>query len=188
MPWRRNWEPSILAWRIPGTEEPGGLLSMGSHRVGHDWSDLAAAAAAVKGTCKNSSMFLENIHKCVSYTASVWKTWPGYWSSPNSTCPFIDIESERENYRVSVGPLILIYAYLRNGKKKKEHHVQAVPITTQWVHLLATTDRSEYQLLLIWAGLWSKKKLCWGKQVKAGNSKIPLPIYVTFSPWQFFEP
>ena len=34
---------SILAWRIPGTEEPGGLLSMGSHRVGHDWSDLAAA-------------------------------------------------------------------------------------------------------------------------------------------------
>ena len=37
--------PSILAWRIPGTEEPGGLLSMGSHRVGHDWSDLAAAAA-----------------------------------------------------------------------------------------------------------------------------------------------
>ena len=36
---------SILAWRIPGTEEPSGLPS-GSHRVGHDWSDLAAAAAA----------------------------------------------------------------------------------------------------------------------------------------------
>ena len=34
----------ILAWRIPGTGEPGGLPSMGSHRVGHDWSDLAAAA------------------------------------------------------------------------------------------------------------------------------------------------
>ena len=37
---------SVLAWRIPGTEEPGGLLSMRSHRVGHDWRDLAAAAAA----------------------------------------------------------------------------------------------------------------------------------------------
>ena len=37
---------SVLAWRIPGTGEPRGLLSMGSHRVGHDWSDLAAAAAA----------------------------------------------------------------------------------------------------------------------------------------------
>ena len=35
----------VLAWRIPGTGEPGGLPSMGSHRVGHDWSDLAAAAA-----------------------------------------------------------------------------------------------------------------------------------------------
>ena len=36
---------SILAWRIPGTGEPGGLPSMGSHRVGRDWSNLAAAAA-----------------------------------------------------------------------------------------------------------------------------------------------
>ena len=36
---------SVLAWRIPGTAEPGGLPSMGSHRVRHDWSDLAAAAA-----------------------------------------------------------------------------------------------------------------------------------------------
>jgi len=37
---------SVLAWRIPGTGEPGGLPYMGSHRVGHYWSDLAAAAAA----------------------------------------------------------------------------------------------------------------------------------------------
>ena len=37
----------VLAWRIPGTGEPGGLPSMGSHRVGHDWSDSAAAAAAL---------------------------------------------------------------------------------------------------------------------------------------------
>ena len=36
---------SILAWRIPGTGEPGGLLSMGSHRVGHDWSDLVVVVA-----------------------------------------------------------------------------------------------------------------------------------------------
>ena len=38
---------SVLAWRIPGTGKPGGLPSMGSHRVGHDWSNLAAAAAAI---------------------------------------------------------------------------------------------------------------------------------------------
>ena len=36
---------SVLAWRIPGMGEPDGLPSMGLHRVGHDWSDLAAAAA-----------------------------------------------------------------------------------------------------------------------------------------------
>ena len=34
---------SVLAWRIPGTGEPNGLPSMGSHRFGHDWSDLTAA-------------------------------------------------------------------------------------------------------------------------------------------------
>ena len=41
---------SILAWRIPGTGKPGELPSMGSHRVRHDWSNLAAAAAAVQET------------------------------------------------------------------------------------------------------------------------------------------
>ena len=51
--------PQCLAWRIPGTEEPGGLPSMGLHRVGHDWSDLAAAAARGlwewKGHCNNNA-------------------------------------------------------------------------------------------------------------------------------------
>ena len=48
---------SILAWRIPGTAEPGGLLSMGSCRVGHDWSNLAAAAAELL----NSPSYLSEI-------------------------------------------------------------------------------------------------------------------------------
>ena len=39
---------STLAWKTPWAEEPGGLQSMGPHRVRHDWSDLAAAAAATK--------------------------------------------------------------------------------------------------------------------------------------------
>ena len=42
---------SVPAWRIPGTGEPGGLLSMGLHRVGHDWSALAAAAAVNSSCC-----------------------------------------------------------------------------------------------------------------------------------------
>ena len=41
---------SVLAWRIPGMGEPGGLPSMGSHRVGHDWSDLTVAVAVAAFT------------------------------------------------------------------------------------------------------------------------------------------
>ena len=61
---------SVLAWRIPGTAEPGGLPSMGSHIVGHDWSDLAAAAAA--------SITLRFGHKqwmdsdVISWSGEVW--------------------------------------------------------------------------------------------------------------------
>ena len=52
---------SVLAWRIPGTGEPGGLPSMGSHRVGHDWSDLAAAAANSKICVSCASNWLCNV-------------------------------------------------------------------------------------------------------------------------------
>ena len=41
IPWRRVIHASILVWRIPWTEEPGGLQSIGSQRVRHDWSNLA---------------------------------------------------------------------------------------------------------------------------------------------------
>ena len=51
--WWRQWHPhsSVLAWRVPGTGEPGGLPSIGLHRVGHDWSDLAVAAADLLVPC-----------------------------------------------------------------------------------------------------------------------------------------
>ena len=57
---------SVLAWRIPGMGEPGGLLSMGSHRVGHDWSDLAAAAV--------SFIFVLPFH---SFLLPSWWGFPG---------------------------------------------------------------------------------------------------------------
>ena len=47
---------SVLAWRIRGMGEPGGLPSMGSHRVGHNWSDLAAAAAAAEYIMRNAGL------------------------------------------------------------------------------------------------------------------------------------
>ena len=48
---------SVLSWRIPGMVEPGGLPSMGSHRVGHDWSNLAAAAGWSKLFFQGASIF-----------------------------------------------------------------------------------------------------------------------------------
>ena len=60
---------SVLSWRIPGTGEPGGLLSMGSHRVGHDWSDLAAASMSkVRGRAKTIIAF----RFCVQCFLSLW--------------------------------------------------------------------------------------------------------------------
>ena len=47
---------SILAWRIPRMVEPGGLQSMGSHKVGYDWSNLAVVAAAAAGVIKNTPL------------------------------------------------------------------------------------------------------------------------------------
>jgi len=52
---------SVLAWRIPGMGEPCGLLSMGSHRVGHDWSDLAAEVT------KEQNNFLFHINNWICF-------------------------------------------------------------------------------------------------------------------------
>ena len=54
---------NILAWRISGTVEPSGLLSMGSHRVGHDWSDLAAAATEAEDIKKRWQEYTEELYK-----------------------------------------------------------------------------------------------------------------------------
>ena len=60
---------SVLAWRIPGTGEPGGLPSMGSHRVGHNWSDLAAAAAAA------GSNYLVDSFRITEVSGTQGKKW-----------------------------------------------------------------------------------------------------------------
>ena len=73
---------SVLAWRIPGTGEPGGLPSMGSHRVGDDWSDLAAAAAAARVLilCLISMRVIENQpypqHSVRQSPKFLWKNIP----------------------------------------------------------------------------------------------------------------
>ena len=70
---------SMLAWRIPEMEEPGWLPSMGSHRVGHDWSDLATAAAASENH-RSSPLFRHtNDSPLKSHGALIY--W-GWYDSP----------------------------------------------------------------------------------------------------------
>ena len=72
---------SVLVWRIPGTGEPGGLQSMGLHKVGHDWSDLAAAAAVTPRTSKlptwmrkdNQGMLVPRWLRCRKYLTGILK-------------------------------------------------------------------------------------------------------------------
>ena len=108
---------SVLAWRIPGTGEPGGLPSMGSYRIGHNWSDLAAAAARdLHGLTSSfcccslvcgssyyppvviSSMFcLSHTHKY--HVASLWALLPllKFWKVVRSVLRFCLLQ-ERESH------------------------------------------------------------------------------------------
>ena len=79
---------SVLAWRIPGTGKPGGLLSMGSHRVGHDWRDLAAAAvpyhhlascSCLKDSFLNLLIFFFLWKRCVGSNMHLWFSFWHYF-------------------------------------------------------------------------------------------------------------
>ena len=63
--------PSVLAWRIPGMGEPGGLLSMGPHRVGHGWSNSAAAERAYVCCCSVTK-------SCLTFCDPMTCSMPGF--------------------------------------------------------------------------------------------------------------
>ena len=60
---------SVLAWRIPGTGEPGGLPSLGLHGVRHDWSDLAAAAAASYDVVEDKGHFFNSLNLFIYFSS-----------------------------------------------------------------------------------------------------------------------
>ena len=76
--------PSVLVWRIPGMGEPGGLPSMGSHRVGHDWSDLAAAGGTV------GKELACQCRRCKRHRFDPWVrkfTWSRKWQPISESLP-----------------------------------------------------------------------------------------------------
>ena len=75
---------STLAWKIPWMEEPGGLQSMGSQRVGHDWSDLvaAAAAAALRGSGVKNLLAIQETQEITDSISGLGKTPEGGNDSP----------------------------------------------------------------------------------------------------------
>ena len=73
---------SALAWRIPGTGEPGGLPSMGSHRVEHNWSDLAVAAVKIivlkikwDAALKRPQQYLAHFSYSGNGNSLCWQQW-----------------------------------------------------------------------------------------------------------------
>ena len=83
---------SVLAWRIPGTGEPGGLPSMGSHRVGHYWSDLTAAAAAIQTHAFIKGADIE-YSKYFSWNGSAIKKYLGSTRRVNKTAHGLSTET-----------------------------------------------------------------------------------------------
>ena len=81
---------SVLAWRIPGMAEPGGLPSAGSHRVGHDWTDLAAAAAGGEGDDRGWDGWMTSPTQCTWVwvgSGSWW--WTGRCREPPREIPLM---------------------------------------------------------------------------------------------------
>ena len=80
---------SVLAWRIPGTREPGGLPSVGSHRVRHDWGDLAAANRHSQRKTPYPCLWLTNfLFLACSFTSLspmgyLHGVCPTVWNSPH---------------------------------------------------------------------------------------------------------
>ena len=70
---------SVLAWRIPGTGEPGGLPSMGSLRVGHDWGDSAAAAALILSYTNHQLLLLLSMSSLKSHWSCLQSPASSRW-------------------------------------------------------------------------------------------------------------
>ena len=147
---------SILAWRIQGTEEPSGLPSLGSHRVRHDWSNLAAAELVMCVlSCISHVQLYATLQTVVQALLSMGffrqKYWSGLPGSPPEDLPNSGIEPGSLN--VSCIGRHIPYHW---------HHLES-PIGNGHLEKYSRTEfsitRREYiNQLVMWAGIKKIKK------------------------------
>jgi len=124
---------SVLAWRIPGTGEPGGLPSMGSHRVGHDWSDLAAAATPWTAARQAS--------------LSVASSW--------SLLKLMYIESVMpSNHLILCRPLLLLPSIFPSIRVFSNESVLHIRWTKYWNFSFSISPSNEYSVLISFSVDW----------------------------------
>ena len=126
---------SVLSWRILGTGKPGGLQSMGSHRVGHDWRDLVAAAAAVlKIRSLKSDLFRSHLiswpHFVTSLTpVAVSLRWQERWAPLHSSFWGIKDSVVERNFKDCQGYNISAVKVRKITKCNELYHYQLIIIS-----------------------------------------------------------
>ena len=119
---------NVLAWRIPGMAEPRGLPSMGSHRVGHDWSDLAATAAAKVIECS----YFQNLNCIVSTLIKAWSLVTScgvnFSHAPTAFCLSTQLPPlvPEDRYPMNIhNGLLLHYTNQQQDRNKQKRNKQA---------------------------------------------------------------
>ena len=142
---------SVLAWRIPGTGEPGGLPSVGLHRVGHDWSDLAAAAAVHIYFALIYIFLYIYIRICLQCRRPLFDTWVRkiFWMRAwQPTLVLLPRESHEQRILEGCGPYghtesDTTEATKRRQQQQQQHLLPESTSMTKW------KDRFSHCLLLL---------------------------------------
>ena len=159
---------SVLAWRIPGTGEPCGLLSMGSHRVGHNWSDLAAAPPVLLQICYDEILTGMVIARTEEEVQTNMVPLNGLGLPPECIYSCSRIFSSI-HFKISIKPdSVSNFKYLRK-------HFSHLPlgIMTQFDSALINTDREwEDSKVVTWWGLEFRKtvlNILWWLMERSSN-------------------
>ena len=147
---------SVLAWRIPGMGEPGGLPSIGSHRVGHDWSDLAAAARGrgrrLTENWQENSWVVRNILYLV-YGGSGYK-----WHIVIKISQIIYLKSVKEHKSCVFFIGILSCFTQLVGFGNSLNHPFHNPLLKINIEKSSSSEKNK-SLLGIWSNVWEEKKM-----------------------------